>query len=156
MTTNVLGNIQLYNLFMPQILAGDVKKVVSISTGMADLDLVNTYEVYMGPLYSASKAALNLITAKFSAQYKKDGVLFLSLSPGFVDTGNNDLSQLSPEQLAGLQAMMESFQKYAPDFKGPITPQQSAEAVLGVIEKSSLSEGYGGAFLSHLGTKQWL
>ena len=27
--------------------------------------------------------------AKFSAQYAKEGILFLSVSPGFVDTGNN-------------------------------------------------------------------
>jgi NAD(P)-dependent dehydrogenase (short-subunit alcohol dehydrogenase family) len=156
MTTNVLGNIHLYNLFMPLILAGDAKKVTAISTGMADLDLVNDFAAYMGPLYATSKAAMNMITAKFSAQYKKDGVLFTSISPGFVDTGNNDGSRLSPEQLKGLQAMIESFQKYAPHFKGPITPQESAKAVLELIEKLSLSQGHAGAFLSHLGTKQWL
>ncbi|KAF2272615.1 NAD(P)-binding protein [Westerdykella ornata] len=156
MTTNVLGNIHLYNLFMPLILAGDAKKVTAISTGMADLDLVNEFATYMGPLYAMSKAAMNMVTAKFSAQYKKEGVLFVSISPGFVDTGNNDVSNLSPEQMEGLQAMVASFQKYAPHFKGAITPQESVKAVLGVIDKLSLDQGHGGAFLSHLGTKQWL
>ena len=110
----------------------------------------------MGPLYSTSKAAMNLITAKFSAQYKKDGILFLSISPGFVDTGNNDLSKLTPERMAGLQAMIESFKTYAPEFKGAITPQESARAVLRVIEKQSLSGGHAGDLISHLGNKQWL
>lgn len=66
---------------------GKVKKVISITTGLADLDLTNEGDVDFGALYAASKAALNIIVAKFSAQYKKEGVLFLSISPGVVDTG---------------------------------------------------------------------
>jgi hypothetical protein len=48
------------------------------------------------------------------------------------------------------------FAKYAPHFKGPIQPEESAIAVLSVVEKASLANGDGGAFVSHLGTKQWL
>jgi NAD(P)-dependent dehydrogenase (short-subunit alcohol dehydrogenase family) len=88
METNVLGNIHLYNLLMPQILKSETKKVVLISSGMGDADLVNSYELDVSPLYSASKAAANMITAKFNAQYKKDGVLFLSICPGMVDVGH--------------------------------------------------------------------
>ena len=87
MQTNVVGNIHLFNLFLPLVLKGQTKKVVTISTGMADLELSNEYEVDVGALYSASKAAMNMIVAKFSAQYKKDGVLFFSLSPGMVEVG---------------------------------------------------------------------
>lgn len=85
---NVVAVIHLYNLFMPLILKGQAKKVVAISTGMADAELVNKYEVEMAPLYAISKTALNMVVAKFNAQYKKDGVLFLGISPGVVDTGN--------------------------------------------------------------------
>lgn len=66
---------------------GKVKKVVTISTGVADLDLTNNCEVDIGALYAASKAAMNMIVAKFNVQYKKDGVLFLSISPGLVEVG---------------------------------------------------------------------
>ena len=45
---------------------------------------------------------------------------------------------------------------YAPDFKGPITPEESVKAVRSVWEKASIEEGYGGAFISHLGNKQWV
>lgn len=38
--------------------------------------------------YAASKAALNIVVAKFHAQYKKEGILFLSISPGIVDVGH--------------------------------------------------------------------
>ena len=85
--TNVVGNIHLFHLFIPLVLKGKVKKVITISTGMADLDFTNECEVDTGALYAASKAAMNVIVAKFNAQYKKDGVLFLSISPGLVDVG---------------------------------------------------------------------
>lgn len=86
--TNVVGNIHLFHLFLPLVLKSKVKKVITISTGLADLDLTNECEVDIGALYAASKAAMNVIVAKFNAQYKKDGVLFLSISPGLVDTGH--------------------------------------------------------------------
>jgi short-subunit dehydrogenase involved in D-alanine esterification of teichoic acids len=85
--TNVVGNIHLFNLFLPLILKGKVKKVIAISTGLADLDLTTELEINTAPLYAASKASLNVIVAKFNAQYKRDGVLFLSISPGLVEVG---------------------------------------------------------------------
>jgi NAD(P)-dependent dehydrogenase (short-subunit alcohol dehydrogenase family) len=48
----------------------------------------NKYDVTPGSLYSASKAAINMLVAKYSAQYKKDGVLFLALCPGMVEVGH--------------------------------------------------------------------
>jgi NADP-dependent 3-hydroxy acid dehydrogenase YdfG len=67
---------------------GKVKKVVTISSGHADLDFINDLEVKNSALYAASKAAMNVIVAKFNAQYKKDGVLFMSISPGVVEVGH--------------------------------------------------------------------
>lgn len=92
---NVIGQIHLFTLFLPLILKGTAKKVIAISSGHADLTLVNRYDLEMAGLYTISKAALNMAVAKFSAQYKKDGVLFLSISPGSVDTGALDLSKFT-------------------------------------------------------------
>jgi NAD(P)-dependent dehydrogenase (short-subunit alcohol dehydrogenase family) len=91
--TNLIGNIHFYNLFMPLVLKGKAKKVIFISSGMADIDLINKFDLETGSLYSLSKAAMNVATAKFNAQYKKDGVLFLSISPGVVDVGKVDPAQ---------------------------------------------------------------
>ena len=55
---------------------------------MADLDLVNDFELDIAAPYSISKAAVNMAIAKYNALYKKDGVLFMAVSPGYVDTGN--------------------------------------------------------------------
>ncbi|KAI0410822.1 NAD(P)-binding protein [Xylaria grammica] len=151
---NVLGTIHLYNLFMPQILQGAAKKVVAITSGIADIDWINEYGNEALSLNAMGKAALNVATAKFSAQYKRDGVLFLSVCPGLVDTGH--FVEPTPEQRSRLEGMLAKFGEYAPGFKGPITPAESVKAVLSVVENASVAKGDGGQFLSHFGNKQWL
>jgi hypothetical protein len=51
---------------------------------------------------------------------------------------------------------MAKFVEYAPNFKGPDTPEQSVTALRSVIAGASIEKGNGGAFLSHYGNKQWL
>jgi NAD(P)-dependent dehydrogenase (short-subunit alcohol dehydrogenase family) len=86
--TNVIGNVHLYKLFLPLILKGQAKKVIHITSPHADLDPINQYEVEQSALYAISKAGANIAIAKFNAQYKKDGVLFMSISPGVVEVGH--------------------------------------------------------------------
>jgi hypothetical protein len=52
--------------------------------------------------------------------------------------------------------MISKFAAYAPHFKGPISAEESVNAVLSVAERASVEGGDGGAFISHLGNKQWL
>ena len=75
---------------MPLILKGKKKKVIIISSGMADDSLTAKYEIEGGGPYSISKSGVNTVVVKFSAEYAKDGVLFMSICPGIVDTGNFD------------------------------------------------------------------
>ncbi|RYP20558.1 hypothetical protein DL765_002715 [Monosporascus sp. GIB2] len=138
--TNVIGNIYLINVFLPLILKGNTKKIITISSGMADIDFINQFDIQIAALYSASKAASNVITAKYSAQYKKQGVLFI----------------MSPEQVEGLQGMFAGFQRYAPNFKGPVPREQAVQDVIKVWENASIEKGDGGAFVSHQGNKKWL
>ncbi|KAK2613114.1 hypothetical protein N8I77_000043 [Diaporthe amygdali] len=154
--TNVVGNIHLFNLFLPLLLKGKQKKVAFISSGHADLDLISKYEIEISGPYSLGKAATNVVVAKFHAEYAKDGVLFMSISPGVVDTGHFDLAKLTEEERKGFMAMSAKFQQYAPHFTGPMSPEESVKQVISVYEKASLANGDGGSFVSHLGTKQWL
>lgn len=48
------------------------------------------------------------------------------------------------------------FAKWAPQFTGPLTPEQSIAAVLKVINEKSVENGDGGSFISHWGNKEWL
>lgn len=89
MDTNVLGNMYLFGIFTPMILKGQGRKVMTITSGFGDIDWTNELDLDMNALYSISKAAANMVTAKFNAQYKKDNVLFVSICPGFSDVDHN-------------------------------------------------------------------
>ena len=127
----------------------------------AEIDLVNAFHVAIAGPYAISKAALNALTAKYNAVYASPAlplssrILFLSISPGVVNT-NEGNEPFSEAELEGIKGMIAQFQKYAPDFTGPITPQQSVEMVLQVIEEKSVEKGDGGIFVSHKGDKNWL
>ncbi|KAK3326922.1 hypothetical protein B0T19DRAFT_148903 [Cercophora scortea] len=154
MDTNVLANVHLYNLLMPQILKGKAKKVIVISSGMGDIEFTNELEIEIASLYSASKAAMNMITAKFAAQYKKDGVLFLSICPGQVDVGH--FSDATPEELQGFLEMGHKFTLYNPDFKDMDQPVDSIKAILSLVDKCSIENGDSGRYLSHFGNRRWV
>ncbi|KAF4451301.1 hypothetical protein F53441_5722 [Fusarium austroafricanum] len=151
---NALGNVHLFNLALPLIRKGQAKKVIAISSGMADPDLVTRFSIIHGAPYTMSKSALNMAVAKFDAQYRSEGVLFMAVSPGLVAT--QDTSDYTEEQFEGVRTMVAAFKDYAPHWEGAITPEVSATAVLSVINKASIEVGSGGSFVSHWGNKQWL
>ncbi|KAL4946311.1 hypothetical protein BDV06DRAFT_208787 [Aspergillus oleicola] len=153
--TNCIGNIHLFSTFISLILKGTAKKVIHISSGHAETDLAIKLRVDVQAAYAISKAAANMATTKFSIEYGKQGVLFLNLCPGFVDTGH--FQKLTEEQLAQMAPQLKSFQEYAPNFKGPRPVDIAVEDVLAVIEKSSVDNGDGGKFYSHKGDREtWI
>ncbi|RDA83519.1 hypothetical protein CP532_4156 [Ophiocordyceps camponoti-leonardi (nom. inval.)] len=170
--TNVIANIHLFNLFIPLLLKSNIKKVIALSTGNADLDPINNFDVEVAPGYSISKAAMNVAVAKFSAQYKKQGVLFMSICPGMVETGHHkdgeelahfyiksnisDIRTATPEQMQSLGGLVQKFMQYAPHFTGPATPEAAIKDVISVWERASVENGDGGSYVSHHGNKQWL
>lgn len=88
--TNVVGNIRLFNIFLPLIKNGQIKKIVTISTGLSDEKLAVQYELYESGPYSITKSAMNMVNVKFHAEFKKDGIVFMGVCPGTVNTGHND------------------------------------------------------------------
>ena len=85
---NLIGNMHVFNLFIPLVLKGNAKKVITLSSGHADHDLILNYDISSAAPYTISKAAMNTAVAKYSAQYGSQGVLFMSISPGVVDTAD--------------------------------------------------------------------
>lgn len=153
---NVLGPLNTTTAFLPLIRAGQTKKVIFLTTGMADIPLINEYGVAAAPPYTVSKAALNALVAKYNAAFgASEGILFLGVSPGVVDTSQAGL-QLSPAERDVQAAMFAQFAAYAPDFKGPISAAESVDAVLKVVDRASVKGGWGGKAVSHYGTERWL
>jgi hypothetical protein len=50
----------------------------------------------------------------------------------------------------------QKFAKAYPNFRGPITPEESVARMLVVIDKAQTDNEYAGAFVSHFGNKTWL
>lgn len=152
---NVVGVAFGTNAFLPLIRAGSTKKVITLGTGLAMADLTNQFELQQNPAYSISKAATNMLVAKYNAAYgKSEGILFLSLSPGFVDTGTNT-TPLNDDDAKAMQDMGAKFAKYAPHFTGPITTEESVKAMDKVITIAT-AQSMGGAAVSHHGNQEWL
>ena len=152
---NVVGVAHTVNAFLPLIRKGEWKKVVTISSGVADDDLTNRFSLSVAGPYSISKAAVNTLVAKYNAALgKTDGIVFMAISPGYVDTSEGEKT-LSEEDMKGAQNMGGAFAEYAPGFKGAITPEQSVKMVTDVIQHATV-ETMGGQFVSHYGNKRWL
>ncbi|KAH8896299.1 hypothetical protein GQ53DRAFT_778947 [Thozetella sp. PMI_491] len=134
---NAVGNVHLL-FIMPLILKGNAKKVIAISSGTADIDFIAKFDIDASGPYSVSKAALNAVVAKFSAQYRARRVLFMSISPGKDDTGGTET--LTEEQKMSLAKLGAKFAAY-----------ESVKQILFVIDNASVERGDGGSFVSHFG-----
>jgi len=84
--TNVVGVVHTINAFLPLLRRGTTKKVITLSSGMGHTELVLKSGLSNQAPYAISKAALNMAVAKYAAEYKAEGFLFLAISPGLVDT----------------------------------------------------------------------
>ena len=84
--TGMYGPLWSTNAFLHLIEAGTEKKIVFISTGLADVPLTLTSKATFGVPYSMVKAAMNVLAAKFAVELAPKGIKTISISPGWVDT----------------------------------------------------------------------
>ncbi|KAH8660412.1 hypothetical protein BX600DRAFT_438624 [Xylariales sp. PMI_506] len=116
-----------------------------------DLELINNLGVFQAGPYSMSMAALNVVIAKFSAEFNEHGILFMGVSPGLVDSGDDMADETHEKALK----LLRKFKAGYPSCKRPLTPEESVEAIISVVEKATV-DGDAGSFVSHYGTKKWL
>ena len=83
---NVLGTIHSINAFLPLIRKSPIKKVVAMTTGLAHTESVPGSGIPYFVTYASMKAAVNMIVARYSVEFKDEGIAFLALSPGVVQT----------------------------------------------------------------------
>ncbi|KFY28811.1 hypothetical protein V493_02752 [Pseudogymnoascus sp. VKM F-4281 (FW-2241)] len=148
---NVVGVIYSINAFLPLIRKGNAKKITVISTGFADLELSQKANIAFAVLYSSTKAATNIVVAKYAIELRGEGITLLALGPGVVDTATGPLPA---EHMPRIQEMGAALASLYPHFKGPMSPAESVLLMKKVIDNTTIEDS--GSFLSHLGTKEWL
>ncbi|CAI7588123.1 unnamed protein product [Penicillium glandicola] len=152
LSTAIYGGLWATNAFLPLIEKGIQKKIVHISSAMADLDFINKTGVSYGVAYAVAKAGMNVQVAKYAAELAPRGIKVLALSPGWVDTWEGEKP---PQVVQAQNVMLKQFQAAEPELKGQIQPEESVRKSLQVIER--LDAETSGLLLSHNGDKgRWL
>jgi NAD(P)-dependent dehydrogenase (short-subunit alcohol dehydrogenase family) len=102
---NVVGTTRLTETVLPNLQAGNQRKIVMISSIMGSIEASSPNRFPPGGglyLYRSSKAALNMVARNLAADLASHGFTVLSLNPGWVKTamGGKD-AMLDPETSVG-------------------------------------------------------
>jgi NAD(P)-dependent dehydrogenase (short-subunit alcohol dehydrogenase family) len=91
--TNVFGALAVYQAMLPLLHESSDARIVNVSSGVGSLtanaDPTHPYRAFFGPVYSASKAALNAITLAMMIELESTGIKVNLISPGFTKTNLN-------------------------------------------------------------------
>jgi NAD(P)-dependent dehydrogenase (short-subunit alcohol dehydrogenase family) len=91
--TNVFGVLAVYQAVLPVLRATPGARIVNVSSGVGSLtinsDKAFHYRAIFGPVYPASKTALNAITLAMAIELEPEGIRVSAVSPGFTKTNLN-------------------------------------------------------------------
>ncbi|PYH75558.1 NAD(P)-binding protein [Aspergillus uvarum CBS 121591] len=152
---NVFGTLKVTLSFLDLVRQSRIKKVVAISSGMGDVDMINEIQLANAAPYAISKGALNVLVAKLNAAYAREGILCMSICPGRVDTLEGPMPECTEPILSRVKGIEAKFEAYVGARVVPMRPEDAAESVLAAVDRQSLAGGFGGSFWSHNGTKRW-
>jgi len=91
--TNVFGVLAVYQAMLPLLRASPVSRIVNVSSGVGSLttnsDKAFHYRPMFGPVYPASKTALNGLTLAMAIELEDEGIRVSAVSPGYTRTALN-------------------------------------------------------------------
>jgi NAD(P)-dependent dehydrogenase (short-subunit alcohol dehydrogenase family) len=91
--TNVFGVLAVYQTMLPLLRESSDARIVNVSSGVGSLttnaDPAFPYRAFYGPVYPASKAALNAIALAMMLELEATGIKVNLVSPGFTKTNLN-------------------------------------------------------------------
>jgi NAD(P)-dependent dehydrogenase (short-subunit alcohol dehydrogenase family) len=91
--TNVFGALAVYQAMLPLLRESSDARIVNVSSGVGSLtsnaDPSHPFHASYGPVYPASKAALNAITLAMMIELESTGIKVNLVSPGFTKTNLN-------------------------------------------------------------------
>src|SRR5580698_4584819 len=92
--TNVFGVLAVYQAMLPLLRETPNARIVNVSSGMGSLtrnaDPAFPWRSIFGPVYPASKTALNAMTLAMAIELEPTGIKVNAVSPGFTKTNLND------------------------------------------------------------------
>ena len=101
--TNVFGVLAVYQAMLPLLRESSDARIVNVSSGVGSLtanaDPAFPNHKSFGPVYPASKAALNAMTLAMMVELESTGIKVNLVSPGFTKTNlNNYMGTQSVEE----------------------------------------------------------
>jgi NAD(P)-dependent dehydrogenase (short-subunit alcohol dehydrogenase family) len=91
--TNVFGVLAVYQAMLPLLREAPNARIVNVSSGVGSLktnsDPDFAYRSIFGPVYPASKTALNALTVAMAIELEPEGIRVSAVSPGFTKTNLN-------------------------------------------------------------------
>ena len=105
LAVNTIGPVRVTQALMPNLRAGNLKKIVGISSGAGSIE-GNTSGGLYG--YRESKAALNMFTRSVASELGPEGYTCIVMNPGWVQTdmgGPNAFVKVQ-DSAAGLRAVI--------------------------------------------------
>lgn len=92
--TNVFGVLAVYQAMLPLLREAPAARIVNVSSGLGSLtrnsDPSFPYRSTFGPVYPASKTALNALTLAMAIELEPTGIKVNAVSPGFTKTNLNN------------------------------------------------------------------
>jgi NAD(P)-dependent dehydrogenase (short-subunit alcohol dehydrogenase family) len=94
--TNVFGVLAVYQAMLPLLREAPRARIVNVSSAVGSLtmnaDPAFPYRSMFGPVYPASKTALNAITLAMAIELEPAGIKVNAVSPGYTRTNLNNYS----------------------------------------------------------------
>lgn len=92
--TNVFGVLAVYQAMLPLLREAPAARIVNVSSSVGSLtrhsDPSYPYRASFGPVYPASKTALNALTLAMAIELEPTGIKVNAVSPGFTKTNLNN------------------------------------------------------------------
>jgi len=92
--TNVFGVLAVYQAMLPLLRGAPAARIVNVSSGVGSLtmnsDPAYPWRSIFGPVYPASKTALNALTVAMAIELEPTRIKVNAVSPGFTKTNLNN------------------------------------------------------------------
>ena len=92
-----MGPFRVIQTFLPNVLAGDQRKIVTLSSQVA----AHVYDHVIGYSYASAKAAVNRLMTALATELEDQGVIVVPMHPGWVKTEMaGDVADIEPHESA--------------------------------------------------------